>query len=135
LDSVEEGNMPSGELFLAGAAGAIAPEIVRLYEMRADPKIRFSSFYFLISIAYVVLGGYVASIFPGIEKPFFASCVGAGLVLVVNKMVYIGGLLADRVTQLVGGPPRPEPTSGFGRREAENERPRPGGLLDFTRKL
>jgi hypothetical protein len=129
--------MVTSELFVAGAVGAIAPEIVRLYEIRMDSNLRFSPFYFLISVAYVILGGYVASIFPGIDKPFWAGCVGAGLVLVVNKMVHIGGLLAEGASRLVGGPPKAGKSErgGFGRHDIEAGKPRRANLMDFIRKL
>jgi hypothetical protein len=126
------------QAFIAGAIGAIAPEIVRLYEMRSDPTVRFSGFYIVVSIAYVALGGYVATIFPGIDSQFWAACVGAGLVLVVNKMVHIGGLLANGVAGLVKGAPKEAGSTegGFGRRAAPAAvTPRQGGFLDYIAKL
>jgi|SRR6266850_3760311 len=128
--------MNTTEIFIAGAIGAIAPEIVRLYEIRSSKKVTFTPFYFVISAAYVALGGYIATIFPGIEGPFWAACIGAGLVLVVNKMVYIGGRLAGRAA----GPFRPAPPKaaardGFARGTTADEESRRGGFLDYVGML
>ena len=46
--------------FLVGGVGAIAPEIVRLYNLRFQPKLRWSWGYILFSIPFVLLGGFVA---------------------------------------------------------------------------
>jgi len=63
--------------FVAGCIGAIAPEILRLYQIRLRRhSLRFSKFYYVISILYILLGAYVASIFPGIQGPFWAMCIG-----------------------------------------------------------
>jgi hypothetical protein len=129
--------MDTGQIFIAGAIGAIAPEIVRLYEIRTHKKITFTPFYFVISAAYVALGGYIATIFPGITGPFWAACVGAGLVLVVNKMVYIGGQLADRLaTPFKAAPARTRgDRGGFGHGEITEETTRRGSFLDYASML
>lgn len=130
-------------LFVAGCVGAIAPEIVRLYEVRNDTNLKFSTFYFIISLAYVLLGGYIASIFPGLTGEFYAGCIGAGLVLVVNKMIAIGGLLAGverRRAQAQSGPAGSEPAktpkedSGFARRTSNTSVQR-ATLMDYINKL
>lgn len=129
--------MATTEIFIAGAIGAIAPEIVRLYEIRSSKKVTFTPFYFVISAAYVALGGYIATIFPGISGAFWAACVGAGLVLVVNKMVYIGGRLAGRAAgPLMPAPRRPGGArDGFAHGTITDEGSRRGGFLDYVGML
>jgi len=53
-------NTPLG-IFLFGCAGAIAPELIRLYKLRlrAD-EIRFRPSYFALILPFVILGGIVA---------------------------------------------------------------------------
>jgi hypothetical protein len=90
------------EFFIAGSIGAIAPEILRLYQIRMTSEIRFSKFYFVISVIYILLGGYVASIFPGLKNSFFAMCIGVGLVTTINTMAKIAGIL-NKGVKAVGG--------------------------------
>ena len=51
-------------VFALGCLGALAPEIVRLYELRRKKTGRFSKQYILISLVYSVTGGVVAIILP-----------------------------------------------------------------------
>src|SRR5688572_9924307 len=51
-------------IFLLGAAGALAPEIIRLYNLRREGAGGFSLFYLAISLAFAGLGGLVAVILP-----------------------------------------------------------------------
>jgi hypothetical protein len=75
------------KIFIAGCIGAIAPEILRLYAVRSKRRtIEFSKFYILISLAYILLGGYFAMIFPGVNSEFYGAVIGVGLVCVVNTM-------------------------------------------------
>lgn len=129
--------MDSTDIFIAGAVGAIAPEIVRLYEIRSSKKVTFTPFYFVISAVYVALGGYIATIFPGISGSFWAACIGAGLVLVVNKMVYIGGRLAERTAGPFMPAPRKTGTAkdGFAHGTLAGEGSRRGGFLDYAGML
>jgi hypothetical protein len=85
------------EYFIAGCIGAIAPEILRLYQMRLAEEIKFSRFYFIISGLYILIGGYVASIFPIVEgqTPFWAMCIGIGLVTTINTMAKIAVTLNE----------------------------------------
>src|ERR1035437_6210647 len=54
-------------VFTLGCFGALAPEMVRLYRLRArPPKSGFSSFYYLISGIYALLGGIVALALPAV---------------------------------------------------------------------
>jgi hypothetical protein len=71
-------------IFLSGTLGAVAPEIYRLYKKRFR-RVRFTSFYYAISILFALLGGTVATILPttspiaafyaGLNTPFFISGV------------------------------------------------------------
>ncbi len=54
-------------VFALGCIGALAPEIVRLYRLRTrPPKKGFSSFYWVITIIYALLGGVVALALPAV---------------------------------------------------------------------
>jgi hypothetical protein len=61
-------NRPSSFLiFAVGTVGALAPEIIRLYGLRhKPPKKGFSSFYYIVSLVYALLGGLVAVILPAV---------------------------------------------------------------------
>lgn len=48
------------QVFAIGCVGAIAPEIVRIYNLRFKPSFRWSWGYILYSIPFVLLGGFVA---------------------------------------------------------------------------
>ena len=48
--------------FLIGCVGAAAPEIWRLYNLRHFPRVKWSWQYFLYSIPFIALGGFIASI-------------------------------------------------------------------------
>lgn len=91
------------EFFIHGCIGALAPEVVRLYNLRQiKNRIEFSRFYFIISILYIGLGGYIASIFPGISQAFWAACIGSSTVLNVNMMIKIGTSLFSRFAKRPG---------------------------------
>ena len=73
-------------VFALGTVGALAPEIIRLYQLRhKPPKKGFSLFYYGISIVYALLGGLVAVILPavtlygafyaGVTVPFMISAI------------------------------------------------------------
>lgn len=51
-------------IFLIGCLGAVAPEIVRLYNLRNNATFKWSSFYIYISILFAMLGGVIAWILP-----------------------------------------------------------------------
>jgi hypothetical protein len=71
-------------VFVLGSFGAIAPEIVRLYRLRWK-VLKFSHWYFIISVLYAALGGVVALLLPattyhaafyaGITAPVMISSV------------------------------------------------------------
>ena len=51
-------------IFTFGCIGALAPEIVRLYNLRTKPHFVWSWFYVLISLLFALLGGILAWILP-----------------------------------------------------------------------
>ena len=52
-------------VFLLGAAGTAAPEILRLYELRTKPEeFKWSWSYLVFTLLFLVLGGLVAVILP-----------------------------------------------------------------------
>jgi len=126
------------EFFIAGCVGALAPEVIRLYETQRlrTAGISFSAFYWAISAIYAALAGYVASIFPGLTGPFYAFCVGVGFQLIVNKASTIAVRL---VSSMSGTPPaapvdRPDSqsTDGFPRRKhVPNAERRSGNVYEF----
>jgi hypothetical protein len=108
------------ELFVHGCIGALAPEVVRLYNFRqARKKIKFSRFYLVISLLYVALGGYIASVFPGISQGFWAACIGSSTVLNVNMMVKVSSFLFARLTA------RPSFEESFGMATRLGSKPAP----------
>ena len=51
--------------FLLGAAGAAAPEILRLYELRSNPeRFKWAWTYLFLTIPFLLFGGLVAVILP-----------------------------------------------------------------------
>jgi hypothetical protein len=62
--------------FVLGAAGALAPEIIRLYSLKTKPdEFQWSAFYVFISIAFAGLGGLVALTLPAVNwrSAFYAG--------------------------------------------------------------
>ncbi len=69
-------------VFLVGAIGSVAPEIVRLYGKRQRLRRRnFPTSYFLVSIAYMVLGGVTAVILPAVN---YYAALYAGITMPVT---------------------------------------------------
>ncbi|MEM9215431.1 MAG: hypothetical protein AAGD25_13930 [Cyanobacteria bacterium P01_F01_bin.150] len=74
---------PTFHPFLIGCIGALAPEIIRLYKLRTSPAVRWSWDYLLVSIPFVLLGGFMAYIleptsnyaafYTGVSTPFIVS--------------------------------------------------------------
>ena len=68
-----------------------------MYEMRnRKQQVVFSRYYYWVSAAYVLLGGYTAFVFPGATTEFGAMIIGVGLVCVVNTMSKVAGRLVRR---------------------------------------
>ena len=73
------------QFFLIGCVGAIAPEILRLYRLRNTLKFSWSWSYILISIAFILLGGFVsyilepsnnyAAFYSGVGTPFIINAI------------------------------------------------------------
>ena len=78
-------------IFVCGCIGASAPEIVRLYKLRSKPLEGFSRRYYLISILFFLLGGFVSVILPA------TTLYGA---------FYMGVALPSIVTAIASKPPR-----------------------------
>lgn len=73
------------EVFFIGCVGAIAPEISRLYELRDSLKISWSWGYVLISIAFVLLGGFITSILEP-SNNYAALYCGVGTPYIINAI-------------------------------------------------
>ena len=68
--------------FFIGCVGAIAPEILRLYRLRNSLRFTWSWGYILISIVFVLLGGFVAYILePSNNYAAFYSGVGTPFII------------------------------------------------------
>jgi hypothetical protein len=67
-------------LFLFGMAGAVAPELVRMWEARYEPLTRPRSFW-LLSVAFAALGGLVAILFADSSKSAFVLGVSTPFVI------------------------------------------------------
>jgi hypothetical protein len=74
-------------VFLLGCAGALAPEIVRLYSIRSNPsQFKWSGFYVIVSILFALLGGLVAVALPAMNS-WSAIYAGVSTPVVVNTML------------------------------------------------
>src|SRR5262245_46981148 len=73
-------------IFLLGCAGALAPEVVRLYGIRSRPRqFKWSWFYIVISLLFACLGGLLAltlpattywgAVYAGISTPVLVNTV------------------------------------------------------------
>jgi hypothetical protein len=95
--------------FLLGAVGALAPEAVRLYQLRNNPaSFTFTWFYVLISIPFLILGGVMALVLPA-ENAHAALYAGISTPLVVNSVFKhgAGGKKKQIKAILPLGPARP----------------------------
>ncbi|MET8448060.1 hypothetical protein [Streptomyces sp. NPDC005209] len=82
--------MSSMGVFLLGMVGALAPEIVRVYEIRSDPsRFQWSWFYVAASLAFAGLGGVLALILPATTY-WGALYIGVSTPVLVNSMVRKG---------------------------------------------
>ncbi len=122
------------QVFIAGFVGALAPEIVRLYELRQSPQ-TFQPWYYAISVVYALLGGYVATLLPGVaDGPlWWAFAVGAGLNAVVSLAAKLGAQLAGGGAGRVTPPGGPPPAASA--RELGEAAPAKGTMGDFWRAL
>ncbi len=72
-------------VFLIGCVGAIAPEILRLYRLRNSLRFTWSWGYILISIVFVLLGGFVAYILDP-SNSYAAFYSGVGTPFIINAI-------------------------------------------------
>jgi hypothetical protein len=88
-----------------GMLGALAPEIVRLYAIRRNPRrFRWTWFYVVVSLLFAGLGGALAVALPA-TTAWAALYVGVSTPTVVNAIVRKGRELT--ATELKGPPGRP----------------------------
>lgn len=85
--NIMNGNMTIVATFGLGFVGSLAPEIVRLYTIRADPsKFNWSYFYILVSVLFASLGGIVATVLPATTS-WGALYAGISTPAVINVTV------------------------------------------------
>ncbi len=78
--------LENSEVFFIGCVGAIAPEILRLYRLRNSIRFTWSWGYILISIIFVLLGGFVSYILePSNNYAAFHS--GVGTPFIINAII------------------------------------------------
>jgi hypothetical protein len=76
-----------GIIFLCGAIGALAPEVVRLYELRISlRRRRFPKVYWIISLIYATLGGILALILPATNL-YAAFYAGVSMPITISAML------------------------------------------------
>ena len=74
-------------IFLLGAAGALAPEVIRLWTIaRAGDRMTWSWSYIVVSILFAGLGGLVAFILPA-ENMNAAFYAGVATPVLVNTAI------------------------------------------------
>lgn len=79
--------MNSTIIFALGGAGALAPEIVRLYSLRTKrDRFHWSTFYVVISILFASLGGLLAVALPATTK-WGAIYVGVSTPVLINTIL------------------------------------------------
>lgn len=76
-------SFPTFNPFLMGCIGALAPEIIRFYNLHLSPTLRWSWGYLLFSLPFVLLGGFMAHIlepttsyaafYTGVSTPFIVT--------------------------------------------------------------
>jgi hypothetical protein len=81
-------------LAIAGAIGAVAPDIVILYSKRwSAPDLSFDTVQYAVATAiYVALAAFVAAIFPYGDKrsSWKAFAIGVGLPVVLSALATLG---------------------------------------------
>jgi hypothetical protein len=79
--------MNNSTIFLLGALGALAPEIVRLYSMRNSPsRFRWSWFYLVVSLLFASLGGVIALALPAVTY-WGAIYTGVSTPVLINTIL------------------------------------------------
>jgi hypothetical protein len=77
--------MSSTYVFLVACVGAAAPEIVRLYRLRAHPQLELRWHYLIISVLFFALGGIVALILP-VTTLWGAFYAGVSTPVLISRM-------------------------------------------------
>jgi hypothetical protein len=78
----------SVQVFLIGCLGALAPEIIRLYNLRTKSSgLKWSNFYVFISVLFSLLGGVVALILPSTSYhgAFYAGIAAPTLITTFQR--------------------------------------------------
>src|SRR5439155_832051 len=109
-------------VFLIGAVGAAAPEIVRVFRLR-QRKMRLRLQYVIISCVFFALGGFVAVVLPA-STPWGAFYVGVSTPVLISRLASGKGN---------GAAPRPATPSST--RDAESVSPEPVTVRDYLRLL
>ena len=73
-------------IFAIGCIGALAPEIIRLYNLRNEQELSWSWFYVIISFVFMLLGGVIAWILPATSY-WGAFYVGVSTPVVVTTII------------------------------------------------
>jgi hypothetical protein len=104
-------------IFLVGTVGALAPEIVRLYNLRLGKSEPITRYYLTISIIFAALGGLVAVLLPA-TTPWAAFYAGISTPVLINTA--LRQTSSRQRSELRGMPPNPQsstddPTKKFWR--------------------
>lgn len=93
-------------VFLLGALGAFAPEIVRLWELRSTPeKFAWSALYVVASVSMCVLGGVVAVLLaPDTAWKVFYAGLTAPVVISAAAKKTVARKAAPRLKGAPAGP-------------------------------
>lgn len=77
--------------FILGTCGATAPEIIRLYKIRVKkPDIECPSFYLIISVLFITLGGLIATLLNaqnGTTNPWNAFYIGVTFPTIISAII------------------------------------------------
>jgi len=104
-------------VFLLGAAGAAAPEILRLYELRSNPdQFVWSWKYLILTGPFLILGGLVAVILPA-TTVWGAFYTGLSLPITISAATkkVMGNAVPESVNATIASEPRASstPLTGF----------------------
>ena len=107
-------------IFILGCVGALAPEIIRFYNLRHTTDFSWSWFYVIISLLFMPLGGVIAWILP-------ATSYWGAFYIGVSTPVVITTIMKDRKHRGI----RPDAKSRAEKlREAQAEKATAGGKKD-----
>ena len=81
-------------MFIVGVLGAAAPEVLRLYNLRTNPRFKWRASYFLMSLPFFLLGGIVALILPATTY-YGAFYAGLTAPVTVNAAVKKAGEMGE----------------------------------------